>query len=367
MMLHENNKAADGFTPVAKKSTVNKWQAKLLLLIASLVVISGFAFQHMTTSRAKNDLPQEDTLKSLATLSAPQLAPEDQQFNQIAAQVDTSYSREQNENIEESEAEKLYKMRMVAPTTVYSTSSTSSSTVNQAEQTKNNPGVLGGNGVEDYNTQFMTQVSNSTTPLAKSGRLIHPSTTLAQGTLIWATLETRIVSDLPGMVRAVTSEDIYSEDGSQVLLPKGSRLIGQYNNAIAQGQERVFVVWQRVIRPDHVDIQLNSPGTDALGGAGIGSDSIDHHFFEQFGTATLLSLIGAGAANIGVSSQDQFNSASAYREAIANSFSQTAQSSLKATGEIKPTIYAHQGKVISVFVARDLDFYGNTSLGKRGI
>jgi len=121
------------------------------------------------------------------------------------------------------------------------------------------------------------------------------------------------------------------------------------------------VVWQRLIRPDHIDIQLNSPGTDALGAAGMSADHIDRHFFEQFGTAILLSIISASAANVGVNSQDQFNSAAAYREALANSFSQTAQNTLRATGTISPTIYIDQGKVISVFVARDLDFYNELS------
>ena len=110
---------------------------------------------------------------------------------------------------------------------------------------------------------------------------------------------------------------------------------------------------------DHIDIQLNSPGTDALGAAGIEADSVDRHFMEQFGTAALLSSVGA--ANVGVGSQDQFNSASAYREGLSTSFSQTAQNVLRSKGVINPTIYIDQGRVVSVFVARDLDFYNELS------
>jgi type IV secretion system protein VirB10 len=160
------------------------------------------------------------------------------------------------------------------------------------------------------------------------------------------------------MVRAVTSQNIYSEDGNEILLPRGSRLVCQYTSSVTAGQQRVFVAWQRAIRPDHIDIQLNSPGSDTLGAAGLAANGIDHHFWSQFGNALLLSVIGAGTATIGVNnSQDPFNSAAAYREALAGSFSESASNSLESTGSIKPTIYVNQGNRISVFVARDLDFF----------
>ena len=91
--------------------------------------------------------------------------------------------------------EKLQKMRMVAPTTVYSSGS-STSAANQAAHTQSNAAVLGGNGTGDDNTQFMSRVSATGAPTVNATRIVHPATTLAQGTMIWATLESRIVSDL---------------------------------------------------------------------------------------------------------------------------------------------------------------------------
>ena len=84
---------------------------------------------------------------------------------------------------------------------------------------------------------------------------------IAQGKLIDAVLETAVNTDQPGMLRALVSNDIYGDSGRTILLPRGSRLIGQYNSDVARGQSRVFVIWQRVIRPDGIDVQLDSGGT----------------------------------------------------------------------------------------------------------
>ena len=346
-------------SPVARFSQNKKWVAKIFLLIAAAVVIGVISFHHK--SKQIEDETPEDNSNAIGNLEAPKVTQINQDpLNEIKVAVSNTQEQavDTTKTHEESEAEKLNNMRMVAPTTVYSVSNMSTDTQSAASSSAvNSNSVLGGNGGGDSNSQFLSKVSENGVSVVNATRIAHPMTTLAQGTMIWATLETRIVSDLPGMVRAITSEDIFSEDGSEILIPRGSKLLGQYSNGIAQGQSRVFVVWQRVIRPDHIDIQLGSPGTDVLGTAGIGADHIDKHFFEQFGSAVLLSIISAGAANAGVGNQDQFNSSSAYREALANSFAQTAQNTFRATGNIQPTLYINQGTKVSVFVARDLDFY----------
>jgi type IV secretion system protein VirB10 len=106
-----------------------------------------------------------------------------------------------------------------------------------------------------------------------------------------------------------------------------------------------------------VSAQINSPGTDQLGMAGQLADDVNTHFFARFGEASLLSIIGAGAANAGVSTTDQYNSAAQYRMAIAQSFQQSADTSLQNTIQTKPTLTVDQGAAINVFVAHDIDFY----------
>lgn len=208
----------------------------------------------------------------------------------------------------------------------------------------------------DANTQFMNQVATQNTEVSMAMHLGPLNALIAEGNLIHATMETATNSDLPGYLRASVSEPVYSEDGTKVLIPRASRLIGQYKSGMLQGQSRIFIVWTRLITPDGFSIQLGSPGVDSLGVAGMGADEINRHFWERFGNASLLSLIGAGTANVGVSGQDENNSAANYREAIANSFSQSASESLQQDSRIAPTLKAYQGKPIIVFVARDLNF-----------
>lgn len=209
----------------------------------------------------------------------------------------------------------------------------------------------------DQNSQFLNQVSNQKNETVTATKIGPLNEIIAEGNLIHAILEPAINSDLPGSLRAIVNEVVYSEDGSQILIPSGSRLIGQYKSGISQGQSRIFIVWTRLITPDGISVQLGSEGVDSLGEAGMNADEIDRHFWERFGTASLLSLIGAGTANVGVHNDTPENSAASYRSAVANSFSESASQSLQQDNMVAPTLIEHQGKPIIVFVAHDLDFH----------
>lgn len=146
------------------------------------------------------------------------------------------------------------------------------------------------------NAAFINQQDDIIAVSAK--RIPHPNYTVPAGELIPATLEVAINSELPGMVRAITARDIYSLSGNTPLIPSGSTLVGQFNSGVVQGQSRLLVVWNRVQMPDGVIVTLNSPGTDAIGRAGQGADSINRHFMERFGSGALLSILGGAAATI---------------------------------------------------------------------
>ena len=127
--------------------------------------------------------------------------------------------------------------------------------------------------------------------VAKATRMKNPGQTVSQGTLIPAVLETAINTDVPGYVRAVVSSDVRSFDGSRVLVPRSSRLIGQYKSGVAGGQNRAYVIWTRLIRPDGVSVALASPAVDAIGQTGL-AGKVDSHFLKRFGSALLLSVVG---------------------------------------------------------------------------
>lgn len=209
---------------------------------------------------------------------------------------------------------------------------------------------------KDANTQFMNQVTSQNPDAATATLIGSLNYIVAEGRLIHGILESATNSDLPGYLRAIVSEPVYSEDGTQVLIPRGSRLIGQYKSGMLQGQSRIFIVWTRLITPNGISVHLGSAGIDSLGVAGMGADEIDRHFWERFGTASLLSLIGAGAANAGVEDESKENSASIYRSAVASSFAQSADQSLQHGSRVAPTLKTYQGKPIMVFVAKDLNF-----------
>ncbi|HAU0932751.1 TrbI/VirB10 family protein [Legionella pneumophila serogroup 1] len=240
--------------------------------------------------------------------------------------------------------------RMNAPSTFFSSGGNEVSSTAAGEVQANK--TLTG---RDANSEFLNQQNDITSVSAK--RLPHPAMTVPAGEMIPATLETAINSELAGMVRAITTRDIFALKGSKLLIPKGSTLVGQFNTAITQGQSRIFVVWNRLQMTNGVIVTLNSPSSDPIGRSGQAADYIDRHFFERFGTGALLSVLGAYTATGGVQGQDEYNSRSQYRMNIASSFQQAANQTLQQDMQTRPTLQVNQGASINVFVAHDLDFY----------
>jgi type IV secretion system protein VirB10 len=176
-----------------------------------------------------------------------------------------------------------------------------------------------------------------------------------QGAMIPAVLETAIDSDLPGSVRAVVSRDVRGFDGSQVLIPRGSKLIGQYKSAAAIGQTRAFVVWSRLITPTGVSVDIGSPATDPLGRGGLSGES-DSHFFRRFGASIMLSVISAGLEAVAHSGSNNSNTALIIGSPA--QASHMADIALQKQIDIPTTIRVKPGASVQVFVARDLDFSG---------
>ena len=174
------------------------------------------------------------------------------------------------------------------------------------------------------------------------------SMTVPQGTLIPAVLETGFDSTKPGFARAIVSRDVRGFDGKNVLIPRGSRLVGDYRSAVAQGQNRAIIIWTRLIRPDGMTITLDSPAVDPLGRGGIPA-SVNTHFFARLGNALLQSTVAIGQAIAGRSTTGsvivlQGNAPGIAAQAVAPVI------------DYVPTLKVRPGKSISIFVAQDLDF-----------
>lgn len=181
---------------------------------------------------------------------------------------------------------------------------------------------------------------------AQAQAMTNPSTTVTQGTLIPAVLETAIDTNVPGFVRAVVSQDVRSFDGKRVLVPRSSRLIGQYQSGLQGGQRRAYVIWTRLIRPDGASVNLASPAVGFDGTTGLEGKVRGNSFFQRFGSAMLLSVVG-GLSALG----------SGGASVVLGGAGQSAAGvAAQQDGQRSPTVRVRQGEPIRIFTARDLDF-----------
>lgn len=354
-MKNDQVKKDDGLPDIAQKLQQKKPILVVLIifiLVVCFCVLFGNKTKKTTPSVTEESYAPETQVQTNIVKNVLNVAPQTNQNTSKTNAPDPAVIQAQLALIQAKRDE--LKQRLSAPLMLVNNSQASNAT-GSSQKTGSS---------DDANTQFLNQVSGQATDSVTASSIESLNTIIAEGSLIHGILEPATNSDLPGYVRAIVSEPSYSEDGTQILIPRGSRLIGQYKSGMLQGQSRIFMVWTRLITPSGISIQLGSPGVDNLGAAGIGADEINRHFWERFGTGSLLSLIGAGAANAGVSPADQENSASAYRTAVANSFSQAANQSLQQDGRIPPTLTTYQGKPIMIFVAKDLHFEAAIKLAK---
>lgn len=213
------------------------------------------------------------------------------------------------------------------------------------------PGLAMGKGDElSAEDRFADRVSAAENAPARAVRIANSGFTVPQGAIISGVLETAINSDLPGYVRAVVSRDVMGFDGRRVLIPTGSRLIGQYRSGLAAGQSRAFIMWTRLTRPDGVTISLGSPATDTLGRAGLGG-KVDSHFLKRFGSAILLSVVQSGLGLLQRGGNEVV-------VRTADDAKSVAGIALQRDINIPPTVRVAQGTAIRIFTARDLDFSG---------
>lgn len=200
--------------------------------------------------------------------------------------------------------------------------------------------------------------------------LSNPDALLVRGTYLRCVLESRIVTDIPGFTSCIVTEPIYSINGRRLLLPKGSKILGRYE----QGADiaRVAVVWDRIITPGGVDVSMQSPGVDGLGGAGHPGD-YNGHWASKITSALLISLISdafswaaaehgppstatlVGPGGVTVVEQP-------FESATARSMERLATQALARSANRRGTVIINQGTVVNVYVAQDVDFSGVLAL-----
>jgi type IV secretion system protein VirB10 len=233
------------------------------------------------------------------------------------------------------------------------------------------------------NEAFLDRAAKRGVDTSIAGKLARPDAVVAEGTIIHGVLESAINSDLPGNVRGVVSQDVWSLDGRRILIPRGARLIGEYSAGIQNGQTRILIAWNRVITGNGITVQLGSIGTDALGRSGM-TGIVDRKTIQRYGSALLLTLVGGASQYIATLGQPpeqptqtisrvdpvtgvittttiegnttQSDARAIAAQTMSQALTQMANEALQRNISIPPTIHVRQGERIIVMVRRDLDF-----------
>ena len=193
--------------------------------------------------------------------------------------------------------------------------------------------------------------------------LAHPDSLLLRGTYIRCALESRIVSDIPGFTSCNVVEPVYSFNGRQLLIPKGSKVLGSYDHGPVG--ERIAVVWDRIVTPNGIDVNMSSPGMDNLGGSGT-PGYLDSHWPSRISSAVLISLMsdaflyegekhGPQTASIGA---EGVVVQSPYQSNTAQTLQNLANQAVRQSANRAPTLTVNQGSIVTIYVARDVDFSG---------
>lgn len=186
---------------------------------------------------------------------------------------------------------------------------------------------------------------------------------LRAGFVIPAVLVSGVNSELPGQIVAQVSNNVYdSASGNNLLIPTGSRLVGNYSSNVQYGQSRVLVTWQRVVFPDGSALDIGGmPGSDSAGFAGF-NDKVDNHYFRIFGSALLMSGIVAGVSMSQDNTSDSSDSSngnsasSAMSQALGQQLGQVSAEMIRKNMAIAPTLEIRPGYRFNVVVTKDLTF-----------
>ncbi|HEY9130133.1 MAG TPA: TrbI/VirB10 family protein [Dyella sp.] len=200
--------------------------------------------------------------------------------------------------------------------------------------------------------------------LSSAQPLYLPDTLMQRGTYIRCVLETRIISDIPGFTSCIVTEPVYSFNGKRLLLPKGSKVLGKYD--MGPVGDRMAVIWDRILTPTGIDVNMASPGIDNLGGSGH-PGYLNNHWPSRIGAALLISMLsdafayeaakhGPQTETVGIGSGTV--TATPFQSNTAQTLQNLAQQAVRSAANRPGTVTINQGTILYVYVAKDVDFSG---------
>jgi type IV secretion system protein TrbI len=176
---------------------------------------------------------------------------------------------------------------------------------------------------------------------------------LFEGTVLETVLTNRLDGAFSGPVNCMVTADIYSHNSQHVVIPQGSRVLGEVKRVEAFGQERLAVVFHRLIMPDGYTASLDHfRGLNQIGETGL-NDQVNHHYLQIFGVSVAIGAIaGLSQANTGYGTAA--SAADAYRQGVASSLSQSSLRILDRYLNVLPTVTIREGQRVKVYLADDL-------------
>jgi type IV secretion system protein VirB10 len=210
-----------------------------------------------------------------------------------------------------------------------------------------------GRGSSQATSALAQALSPTATPRVRAGMLGNRSLTLAQGAKIDCVGDTAFDSTEAGMSTCTVTKNVYSDDGTVVLIERGSQINSEYRSNISPGRKRVFVLSARIKTPNGVTVEIDSPVADALGRMGI-DGVVDNHWRQRIGAALML---GIAQDAIGYLATRGGNSnGSVVYENTQQQGNDMATRVIDSTINIPPTLTQNQGAEFTIVIARDLDF-----------
>lgn len=194
--------------------------------------------------------------------------------------------------------------------------------------------------------------------LSESKKTSVAKTSLFAGSTIPAVMQTGINSDLPGSVSAIVRNNVFdSRNENVVLIPAGSKLVGEYSSTVGYGQKRVLVAWNHLIYPDGSTLNLKGMlGGDSQGQSGF-TDQVDNHYIRTFGSSVLMSLLGVGVQLAQPQNSGSLNTSTASSQAAAAAASSLNNASgrlLQKNLNIQPTLVIRPGYAFNVLVNKTI-------------
>jgi type IV secretion system protein VirB10 len=365
----------------------------IAIIVAVLAVVGGYFYFSSSDTEEKSDYPFQNKPKKGGNIPIPLVGTSAPSASQAIDEAELKrLAEERNRNnapplppapLPPPPVAPLPPAPMPAPST------NSQAALDQAKQAKVTSSIMlsgGGGGAKqsdkrDLDTNFVVQATTAkSVQVTKTGAM---SLLIMQGKIMESVLETPLNTSFPGPIRAVISRDVYSEKGENVLIPRGSRVIGTLEGGYQPGQDRIWIKWNRIILPSGYDILVqDAPGTDSLGQLGV-PGVVDRRFLSTVGNALLLSAVNVSVANalqkaakIQPNTQKSTESLTGGTTVISNT-DPTQQAAKQAVQDLsdtttqwmkdafinKPFITLQQGTIVKIFVNQDIVFPGHIASG----